>query len=153
MDEAGLVLSQCYIFCGLIGVTAFHVFQLHWLNRYVHDAGHIRHLKPGDGLAAASTSVGYVILAIAILTGLHVVNCLIWGMMVWITGAFINISDSIYFAFENYTALGLTRVEIPWRWRYFAPAISFSGVICFAWAGAILAAMFVRVYGATSDGS
>lgn len=151
MDDVGPVLAQVYIFCGVVGVTSFHVFHLHWLNRYVHAAGQIRHLKPGGGLASASASIGYVVLAIAILTTLHVVNCLIWGLMVWMAGAFDRMEDAVFYAFEDYTALGLTRVEIPWRWRYFAPAISFTGVLCFAWAGAILAAMFVRLYGASSD--
>ena len=151
VDIVGPLLAQCYIFCGVVGVTAFHVFHLQRLNRYVHDLGHIRHLKPSNGYEW--TSVAFVMLAIAILTGLHVLNCVMWGLMVWMAGAFVNVWDSLFYAFENYTALGLTRVEVPWPWRYFAPAISFTGVLCFAWTGAILAAMFVRLYGSSDGGS
>jgi hypothetical protein len=150
VNDFGLVhylIVQFYIFCGVVIVSAFHVFHLQKLNRYVHDAGHVRHLKAGPGYSLAP--IAFTFVAIAVLTVLHVVNCVIWGGLMWAAGGFAALSDSVFFAFENYTALGLTRVEIAWPWRYFAPAICFTGVLCFAWTGAILAAMFVRIYGAS----
>ncbi len=140
---------QAYIFLSVVAVSAFHIFHLQKLNRYVHRAGHVRHLRPGPGYDLAP--IVFALVAIAVLTALHTLNCILWGVIMYAPGAFPNLSDAIFFAFENYTALGLTQVDIAWPLRYFAPAICFTGVICFAWTGAILAAMFVSLYGADGN--
>jgi len=142
-------LTQGAIFLGVVIVSAVHVFHLQKLNHYVHSGGHVRRFKTGAGYALAP--IVFAVLAISVLTALHVVNCVLWGVLAWGLGAFDNLPDAVFYAFENYTALGLTRVQSAWPWRFLAPAISFTGVLCFAWTGAILAGMFVRLYGASDE--
>ncbi len=97
------LFRHLYVFCGVVGVVTAYVYHLQWLTRYVHEADHIRHLKIPDGYSLAP--ILFIGCAITILTALHIGNCLIWGILIWIVGAFPTLPDSIFFAFENYTTL------------------------------------------------
>jgi hypothetical protein len=63
-----------------------------------------------------------------------------------------NYREGVYYSLENYTSLGLTRVDVDDHWRMLAPMISLSGVFCLSWSTAVLVSFLGHLYSLTPDG-
>lgn len=122
-------------------VVPAHVIGLHVV------AGMERRRPRGHlHFAVLRVEIPFVVRLVAALFAVHVATNLLWGVFVFAVGAVHHFRDAVFFAFENYTSLGLTTVEVDERWRTLAPLISLSGVFCLAWSTALLAALFNHVY-------
>ena len=77
---------------------------------------------------------------------LHLLTNFGWGLFMFIAGALPSYRESIFYSLENYTSLGLTRVNVDDRWRMLAPMISLSGVFCLSWSTAVLVSFFGQLY-------
>ena len=81
-----------------------------------------------------------------VLFALHMLTNFAWGYFIYLEGAVQNFREGVFFSLENYTSLGLTRVNVDDRWRMLAPMISLSGVFCLSWSTAVLVSFFGRLY-------
>lgn len=81
-----------------------------------------------------------------VLFALHMLTNFGWGYFIYLEGAVPNFRQGVYYSLENYTGLGLTRVNVADHWRMLAPMISLSGVFCLSWSTAVLVSFFSRLY-------
>jgi hypothetical protein len=93
----------------------------------------------------------FVGVVMVLLFVLHFLTNMLWGVFIQSFAGFESYRAALFYSFENYTSLGLTRVQVDERWRMLAPMISLSGVFCLAWSTAILVNTFSRLY-STSAG-
>ena len=107
---------------------------------------------PGGHLARArfAREAVFVNAVMALLFALHFLTNMLWAAFVEVYAGFGSYREALFFSFENYTSLGLTRVQVDDRWRMLAPMISLSGIFCLGWSTAILVNTFSRLY-RTSD--
>jgi hypothetical protein len=76
---------------------------------------------------------------------------LAWGMFMYLKGVLPVYRECIFYSLENYTSLGLTRVNVDDQWRMLAPMISLSGVFCLSWSTAVLVSFFGQLYHVKTD--
>jgi hypothetical protein len=87
-----------------------------------------------------------ILSAMMLLFALHMLTNFAWGLFMYVAGALDVYRECIFYSLENYTSLGLTRVNVDDRWRMLAPMISLSGVFCLSWSTAVLVAFFGQLY-------
>lgn len=87
-----------------------------------------------------------ILSAMMLLFMLHMLTNFAWGYFIYLEGAAPNFREGVFYSLENYTGLGLTRVNVPDRWRMLAPMISLSGVFCLSWSTAVLVSFFGQIY-------
>lgn len=92
-----------------------------------------------------------VLSAMMLLFLLHMLTNVCWGAFMYWAGALPVYRECMFYSFENYTSLGLTRVNVGEEWRMLAPMISLSGVFCLSWTTALLVSFFGQVYSVRMD--
>ena len=129
-------------------LVSAHLMGLHGLATVIRarqERGALRKLSyPGEIL--------FVLMVMLLLFGLHLATNLGWAGFMHLAGVLGRYEERIFYSFENYTSLGLTRVDVGDRWRMLAPMISFSGVFCLAWSTAVLVNLFNHLYTVPDDG-
>ena len=123
-------------------IVALHLAGLHVCLREFQRRFHIR-----DAATLPFYKTMVIILsAMMLLFGLHMLTNFAWGYFIDLMGATPDFRQGIYYSLENYTGLGLTRVDVADRWRMLAPMISLSGVFCLSWSTAVLVSFFNKIY-------
>ena len=123
-------------------IVSFHLVSLHAAARLFRSRRPVTDLrKLGFG-----HTVLFIVAVMMILFFLHLLTNFAWGLFIWGIGVLPNYRESIFYSLENYTALGLTRVEVADKWRMLAPMISLSGVFCLGWSTAVLVSFFGQLY-------
>lgn len=92
-----------------------------------------------------------ILTAMMLLFILHLLTNFGWGCFIVWEGAAPSFREGVYYSLENYTSLGLTRVDVADRWRMLAPMISLSGVFCLSWSTAVLVSFFNQLYSPNLD--
>lgn len=138
----------------LLCVAAFavlvsaHLMGLHGLAgaiRAKQDPGALRKLSyPGEIL--------FVLMVMLLIFLLHLATNVGWAIFMHMAGILDSYDQRIFYSFENYTSLGLTRVDVGDTWRMLAPMISFCGIFCLAWSTAVLVNLFGHLYTVPDDG-
>lgn len=64
---------------------------------------------------------------------LHLSEIAIWGVTLHRIGLVPNLRDSVYFAANTYTTLGMGPMSLPHSWRELSPMIAIAGLFTFAW--------------------
>ena len=93
----------------------------------------------------------FVGVVMVLLFALHFLTNMLWGVFVQNFAGVGSYREALFYSFENYTSLGLTRVQVDERWRMLAPMISLSGVFCLGWSTAILINIFGRLYSTSAE--
>jgi hypothetical protein len=126
---------------GFMVVVTVHVIVLHGLAALVRR-------RPVGVLSRQSfaADIAFVLQIVGSLFLISLATNMLWGAFIAMAGVVPNYRNALYFSLENYTSLGLTRVQVDDRWRTLAPMISLSGVFCLAWSTAILVTLFNHVY-------
>lgn len=131
----------------LVIIVALHLMGLHLairLFRKNFNADYIKRLRYHQ-------SVLIILSAMMVLFALHMLTNFAWGGFMYLAGVLDSYRECIFYSLENYTALGLTRVNVDDRWRMLAPMISMSGVFCLAWSTAVLVSFFGQLYHVNLD--
>lgn len=143
------VVLQAFVLCSLafVVIVPFNLVALHWGARFY------RRRQPVGGLDARSFhhTIIFVVTVMLVLFAVHLMTNFAWGLFIYMFEVLPNYRDSVFFSLENYTSLGLTRVQVNEYWRMLAPMISLSGVFCLGWTTAVLVALFGRLYAVNSD--
>ncbi|MCA3561922.1 MAG: hypothetical protein IOC82_12935 [Aestuariivirga sp.] len=87
-----------------------------------------------------------ILSAMMLLFCLYMMTDFACGLFMYLAGALLAYREGVYYSLENYTSLGLTRVNVDDRWRMLAPMISMSGVFCLSWSTAVLVSFFGQLY-------
>ena len=82
----------------------------------------------------------------ALLFTLHLLTNFAWGFFLMAAGVLDGYRQCVFYSLENYSSLGLTRVDVGDKWRMLAPMISLSGVFCLGWSTAVLVSLFGHLY-------
>ena len=82
--------------------------------------------------------IGIMIATVSILMAGHLLEITIWSIAYRFVGAVPEGSDSLYFAFVNYTTLGYGDVLPVVRWRLLGPMAAMNGVLLFGWSTAVI---------------
>jgi hypothetical protein len=123
-------------------IVAFHLMGLHMAIRLFH-----RHFKVEDiNRLKYHQTIFLILSAMMLLFSLHMLTNFAWGLFMYVGGALSIYRECIFYSLENYTSLGLTRVNVDDRWRMLAPMISMSGVFCLSWSTAVLVSFFGQLY-------
>lgn len=136
-----------------LSVTAFlvivscHLIAMHGAARLAK----MRHAVTDLQSLPFHRTVVFILLVMTVLFSLHLLTNLAWALVIWGAGVLPGYRESIFFSLENYTSLGLTRVNVPDHWRMLAPMISLSGVFCLGWSTAMLITLFSHFYSVTPD--
>lgn len=138
----------------LLSVAAFvvlvsaHLMGLHGLAsaiRAKQEPGALRKLSYAGEIL-------YVLMVMLLIFLLQLATNVGWAIFMQMTGILDSFDQRIFYSFENYTSLGLTRVDVGDKWRMLAPMISFSGIFCLAWSTAVLVNLFSHLYTVPDDG-
>lgn len=122
--------------------VALHLMGLHFCLREFRRRFHF-----GDAANRHFYQTMILILsAMMLLFALHMFTNVGWGYFIYQEGATPNFREGVYYSLENYTGLGLTRVDVADHWRMLAPMISLSGVFCLSWSTAVLVSFFGQIY-------
>ena len=71
--------------------------------------------------------------SILLMLCLHLLESIIWGLVLNKAGLISDLRDSFYFSANTYTTLGYGRMLLPYDWRELAPIMAISGLFTFAW--------------------
>jgi hypothetical protein len=82
--------------------------------------------------------VGIMIAAVSMLMAAHLVEITIWSLSYRLVDAAPEGSDTMYFAFVNYTTLGYGDIVPVARWRLLGPMTAMNGVLLFGWSTAVI---------------
>ena len=82
--------------------------------------------------------IGIMTATVSILMAGHLLEITIWSIAYQFVGAAPEASDSLYFAFVNYTTLGYGDVLPVERWRLLGPLAAMNGVLLFGWSTAVI---------------
>jgi hypothetical protein len=140
-DRLVLLSFGICIFAFMV-IVALHLMGLHICLREFRRRFHIRDAAK---LQFYHTMI-LILSAMMLLFALHMVTNFCWGYFIYLEGATPNFREGVYYSLENYTGLGLTRVDVADRWRMLAPMISLSGVFCLSWSTAVLVSFFGQIY-------
>ncbi|MFO1148110.1 MAG: hypothetical protein U1E62_07005 [Alsobacter sp.] len=122
-------------------IVSVHVVLLHVMAALVRK-------RPIGSLLQATLlrEIAFVVQVVVVLFGINLVTNLLWGSFIAVMGVVPTFRNALFYALENYTSLGLTRVQVDETWRTLAPLISLSGVFCLGWSTAILVSLFSQLY-------
>jgi hypothetical protein len=114
-------------------IVCLHVIGLQLVSRRLH-------MRTPRRLHLADAGAGVLVTfqLLVLLISLHGLNMVLWALFTLGIGAFDDFETAMFFNLENYTALGLTRVQIPELWRSIPVYISLTGVFCLAWSTSVL---------------
>jgi hypothetical protein len=76
-----------------------------------------------------------------VLMAAHVAEVLVWSGTYQLVGAAPEGSDTVYFAFVNYTTLGYGDIVPVKQWHLLGPMTAINGVLLFGWSTAVLYAV------------
>lgn len=79
-----------------------------------------------------------MIAAVSILMAAHVLEITVWSIAYRLVGVAPEGSDTLYFAFVNYTTLGYGDVIPVARWRLLGPMAAMNGILLFGWSTAVI---------------
>jgi hypothetical protein len=79
-----------------------------------------------------------MIAAVSILMAAHLLEIMVWSMAYRLLDVTPAGSDTLYFAFVNYTTLGYGDVLPLPRWRLLGPMAAMNGVLLFGWSTAVI---------------
>lgn len=79
-----------------------------------------------------------MIATVVILMAGHLCEITVWSIAYKLVGATPEGSDTLYFAFVNYTTLGYGDVLPVARWRLLGPMAAMNGVLLFGWSTAVI---------------
>jgi hypothetical protein len=123
-------------------IVALHLMGLHAAIRMFRKNFQIEYIKQ----LRYHQTVLIILTAMMVMFTLHMATNLAWGVFMYGAGALTVYRECIFYSLENYTSLGLTRVNVDDRWRMLAPMISLSGVFCLSWSTAVLVSFFGQLY-------
>lgn len=82
--------------------------------------------------------VGIMIAAVSMLMVAHLLEVAVWSIAYRLVDAVPEGSDTLYFAFVNYTTLGYGDIVPVVRWRLLGPMTAMNGVLLFGWSTAVI---------------
>lgn len=129
-------------------VVALHLIGLHTAVRLFRSQVQVQDLRKLHFLHTVMVILGVMFLLFA----LHLMTNFAWGAFIVWMHVLPNYREGVYYSLENYTSLGLTRVDVDDHWRMLAPMISLSGVFCLSWSTAVLVSFLGHLYSLTPDG-
>ena len=142
-DYEALVLESFGLsMLAFVVIVAIHLMGLHLsirLFRRNFNADYIKTLRYHQ-------TVIIILSAMMLLFTLHIATNFAWGVFMHLFGVLSSYRECVFYSLENYTSLGLTRVNVDDRWRMLAPMISLSGVFCLSWSTAVLVSFFGQLY-------
>ena len=142
IDEAAVLEAFGLCILAYMVIVALHVVGLHGAvrifrqNFHTHDIAKMRYHQ----------TVILILSAMMVLFSLHLLTNFAWGAFIHAAGVLPTFRDGVFYSLENYTSLGLTRVNVGDTWRMLAPMISLSGVFCLAWSTAMLVSFLGQIY-------
>lgn len=146
-DDEFLLLAFGLCIVAFMVIVAFHLVGLHIAVRSFKKRVPVRDLRKFRFNHTIMLILGVMFL----LFTLHMFTNFAWGLFIYAFGALPTFREGIFYSLENYTALGLTRVDVGDKWRMLAPMISLSGVFCLSWSTAVLVGFFGHLYSLTEE--
>ena len=128
-------------------IVALHLMSLHFCLREFHQ----RFRGTDISKLRYHQTIAIILSAMMLLFILHMFTNFAWGWFIAFEGATKDFRQGVYYSLENYTSLGLTRVDVGDQWRMLAPMISLSGVFCLSWSTAVLVSFFNQLYATRLD--
>src|SRR5688572_20132514 len=81
---------------------------------------------------------GVMIGTVSVFMAAHSVEVLVWALAYTLVGAAPEGTNSVYFAFVNYTTLGYGDVVPVKEWQVLGPITAMNGVLMFGWSTAVM---------------
>ena|SRR5690348_1744537 len=82
--------------------------------------------------------IGIMVTTVSILMAAHVLEITVWSIAYRLLNVTPEGTDTLYFAFVNYTTLGYGDVLPAARWRLLGPMAAMNGVLLFGWSTAVI---------------
>lgn len=136
LENFGLAIIAFMVIVALHLITLHNVVKLFKILFPKSDIGDVR----------MQHTILLILGVMFLLFSMHMLTNFAWGIFIVLMGVLPNYREGVYYSLENYTGLGLTRVEVADAWRMLAPMISLSGVFCLSWSTALLVSIFGRLY-------
>jgi hypothetical protein len=114
------------------------------LTMALHGIGMVATVRVASGLDARvarrprfGASLGIVVVAVWMMTAVHLVEVLAWAGFFYWKGALPNASVCYYFALMEYTTVG-SEYDLPLNWRLLEGMIAIAGLMTFAWSTGVM---------------
>ncbi len=133
--------------CAFLVIVPLNLVSLHLAARLYRDHRPIADLRK----MPFHNTVVFIVAVMLVLFAIHMMTNFAWGLFIYFAGVLPQYRESVFYSLENYTSLGLTRVEVGDSWRMLAPMISLSGVFCLGWSTAVLVSLFGQLYSVQPD--
>ena len=137
LPELSLKIPDEYKPVAAIGIGSFMpvflaVFRGWGLQRILHrnKRGELRLRSGRPSLFAASLLFGW---AVFLMMVLHLVEVVIWAVVLVYLGLVPRIPNAMYFCANAYTTLGMGSLDLGEHWHILSPIIAMSGLFTFAW--------------------
>jgi len=137
-------ILQAFVFsvCAFLAIVPFNLVGLHLAARLYRTKRPVRDFKA----LKFRFTVAFIVGVMLVLFTLHMMTNFAWGLFIYLSGVLPSYRESVFYSLENYSGLGLTRVQVSDHWRMLAPMISLSGVFCLGWSTAVLVSLFGQLY-------
>ena len=147
LDDA--LLFETFGLCVLafMVIVALHLLGLHAAVSVFRARGPLKNIRT----LPFHHTILVILGVMALLFGLHLLTNFAWALFMYLGGALTSYRQGVYYSLENYTSLGLTRVDVDDHWRMLAPMISLSGVFCLSWSTAVLVGFFGHLYSVSPE--
>jgi hypothetical protein len=110
-------------------LTLFHGVGLHWI--LVGQRRGERSLRSGRPYVVAASAL--FAWSVFLMLDLHLVEIVIWAFALNHMGLIEHAYDAIYFCANDYTTLGMGKMDVDSHWHIISPIIGISGLFTFAW--------------------
>ena len=118
----------------LVVIVVLHGFGLDRIvERYKMTAQNLR-----DRARPTALATGVFAWAIFLMLVLHLVETMLWALVVNKTGLIPVLRDSVYFCANSYTTLGEADMMLPISWRELSPIMAISGLFTFGWTTSVM---------------
>ncbi|HSG89319.1 MAG TPA: potassium channel family protein [Pseudomonadales bacterium] len=114
----------------------------------------VRHLAAryvgADGQLLASARLGALIATAILLTGLHLIEVLLWALTylaVVPAGELESIEAALYFSAVTFTTLGYGDLTLASPWRLLSGIEAIDGILLIGWSTALMFAVLQRSWG------
>jgi len=79
-----------------------------------------------------------MIVTVLVLMAAHLGEVIVWALAYFVLNAAPDGSDTVYFAFVNYTTLGYGDITPTEDWKLLGPMTAMNGVLLFGWSTAVI---------------
>jgi len=124
-----LAIQSAFGLAGLVFVLLFHGVTINFI------------LMRFNKMTRFNLVLFHFYLSFAFIALIHIIEVILWAVMLMLLGLVLNPIEAILFAGSTYTTIGFISNIMPFEWKVLPLFIAFSGLFSVAWTTSIMIGM------------